>query len=249
MKVMLRRSPRFTMPITKHRRKCKRLRAERMPRRKDTRGVVRIPRVVGQGFQGIGRSGDFLFELRSDYRTLFVYNENAHTQTDKCNNIAGGGNAIVRPYRPSGRVIGIPTGFNMGFRHLQEHHTVFGVAREMIDTAIDEIVDHVVAHPNRFDKIKFSANADGKIGTGIFVVGDDVRNYITERLLLLPRLIDRRLHMIRADALTSPDVAPTGASHAPSSVPPSSSFMPLSAAPFFPRRSEATLMNALDLQT
>ena len=76
-------------------------------------------------------------------------------------------------------------------------HPRFGYARSLIDGAIDEIVEHVVAYPNRFDAIKFSAPEDGKLGTGIFHVGDDVRDYITHRLTNIPKSIDRRMHKKR----------------------------------------------------
>ena len=202
-----RRSPRFAQ-VTRRRRKH-RSRAERAPICKASRGVVRIPVVVKEVFQGLGRVGDFNHELRSDYRTLFVYNENAYTQTDKLQNYPGGGNAIIRPFRPSGRAIGVPTGFDNGFRSLDEQDPQFGSARTMIDEAIGEIVEHVAANPNRFDAIKFSANHDGKLGTGIFSIDEQVREYITMRLMTLPKLIDRRLHKMRFGwAATSPLTPP-----------------------------------------
>lgn len=192
----VRRSPRF-FKLAKPVRRRKRSRLEVVPVRKLHRGVVKIPKVVGAVFKAPRQPGDFVHELRTDYKTLFVYNENAFTQTDKRDNHPGGGNAAIRPYRPSGRAIGIPTGYELGFVSMSSTHPRFGCARSLIDGAIDEIVEHVVAYPNRFDVIKFSATEDGKLGTGIFRVGDDVRDYITHRLTSLPKLIDRRMHKKR----------------------------------------------------
>ena len=192
----VRRSPRFFKPAKLCRRR-KRSRPEVLPARKLHRGVVKIPKVIGAVFKAPRQPGDFVHELRTDYRTLFVYNENAFTQTDKRDNHPGGGNAAIRPYRPSGRAIGIPTGYEVGFASMSSTHPRFGYARSLIDGAIDEIVEHVVAYPNRFDAIKFSATEDGKLGTGIFHVGDDVRDYITHRLTNIPKSIDRRMHKKR----------------------------------------------------
>lgn len=172
--------------------------------RRVPRGVVRIPRVAGTVFVGRGQLGDFEWELRrggdESRRTLYVYNENARQQRDKSDHTAGGGNAVIRPYRRVGCAIGMPTGFHAGFANLEEEDPMFGSARALIDEAIDEIVQHVAACPGRFDKIAFSRGADGLIGTGIFHVDDAVRVYITRRLREVPRLVDRASHAARRAA-------------------------------------------------
>ena len=145
-------------------------------------------------FQGCGRKGDYQYMLtQPNHRTLCIYNENLFQQRNKQSTTAGGGNACARPWRSEGSAIGIPTGQGVGYRSLDEpiHSQVEETAKDTIGEAIDEIVNHVVANPTRFDTIHYSVNREGEelIGMGIFHIGEDVREYITKAIKALPAMI------------------------------------------------------------
>lgn len=98
---------------------------------------------------------------------------------------SGGGNAAIRPYNkynPKIRVpqsAGIPTGNMGGFSSLDEE------AKLHIDGAVQEIKELIQEHG--FTRVYYSADEDGKLGTSIFVIGDDVRDYITKQIQSLSR--------------------------------------------------------------
>src|SRR5262249_42909522 len=91
---------------------------------------------------------------------------------------AGGGNAAIRPYqcRQPQRAAGVPTGAGgHGYPPLDDD------ARQTIDDAIATIA--ALRAPGTYRRLVYSAADElGDLGTGIFVVGDDVRAYIVDQL-------------------------------------------------------------------
>ena len=148
--------------------------------------------VRGSVFRGRDQEGDFgwMIGQPEHERTLFVFNDNeeqfrAYFADRKrgAGCVAGGGNAVIRPYRCQDppRAAGIPTGSGgRGYERLTDEVRVvieeaIGVIRGLLDSGA-------------YDQLLYSAaNADGDLGTGIFTVGDDVRRYIVDRLWGLGR--------------------------------------------------------------
>ena len=76
----------------------------------------RPPEIVIEAgaFTRPGTIGDYGWQLQPEQyheygRALHVYNENMQQQNNKDSTLAGGGNAIARPFRQYGRSIGMPT--------------------------------------------------------------------------------------------------------------------------------------------
>jgi len=150
-----------------------------------TSGVVMD--IIGSIFNGRGRPGDFEWMiLQPDYAdALFVFNDNeeqflAYLQdpTDPLGCARGGGNAAVRPYRCAEpvRAAGIPTGAHgVGYGRLDEG------TRQVIDDAV-AVVRRLVTSRGYRRVIYSSADESGRLGTGIFDVGNDVKDYIVEQL-------------------------------------------------------------------
>ena len=155
--------------------------------------------IVKVWFQATGKHGDYAWMLRQHQydRVLMIYNENLLQQRDKTSNFAGAGNACARPFRVSGKAIGIPTGHRgAGFQSL--HQLVDdgrSTVKQVIDEAIAEIVQHVVIQPSRFDTICYCVNnaRENLIGSGMFRIGDSVRTYITAAICSLPEKISSAL--------------------------------------------------------
>jgi hypothetical protein len=140
--------------------------------------------VTGVVFNGQGRDGDFSWMIEQlQYReVLFIFNDNEvqfkiHRQnpnaTEGCS--AGGGNAIIRPYQCLNppRAAGIPTG--------PDYITLTPDAKNNIDDAIN-MIKSIVARQH-YKRIMYnSSEPDGRLGTRIFVVGDDVKDYIVRQL-------------------------------------------------------------------
>lgn len=155
----------------------------------------------GHGFMG----GDFYRILTNDSackESLCIFNDNtdqwefygAHP-TERQH--AGGGNACARPWQHLEDAIGMPTG---PYASLTETHNVsfageektIHTAKEIIDEAIKRIVRLLVKHPEK-ETIYYSVDtpASKKIGLAIFrhAVGNDVVDYITDKIIELPRLV------------------------------------------------------------
>lgn len=144
--------------------------------------------VTGLVFRGAGRYGDFSWMIEQpDYAdALFVFNDNEEQFSAYMKDpdgaagcSAGGGNAVIRPYRCASppRAAGIPTGTlgAGGYPALTD-----GV-RRVIDEAIAHIRSLVARH--RYRRVFYSAaDARGALGTGIFAVGEDVKEYVVTRL-------------------------------------------------------------------
>ena len=143
--------------------------------------------VIGSVFAGRGKPGDFEWMIRQpDYAdALFVFNDNeeqflAHLRdpTDPRGCVRGGGNAAIRPYRCTDpvRAAGVPTGVGgAGYRALTDEN------RRVIDDAVAVVGDLVRSGGHR-RVIYSAADGSGRLGTGIFDVGDDVKAYILQRL-------------------------------------------------------------------
>jgi hypothetical protein len=149
-----------------------------------------VVQVIGSVYEGRGREGDFAWMIRQPHhdRALFIFNDNeeqfrAH-RDDPCGGAGcseGGGNAVIRPYQCTDppRAAGIPTGSRgRGYSALTA-----GV-QEVIDDAL--FVIGGLRASGRYDRAYYSAADDrGSLGTGIFQVADEVKEYITAGLLRL----------------------------------------------------------------
>lgn len=125
---------------------------------------------------------------RSEYQdVLFVFNDNEeqfyeHYQSPNdfkgsgC--LPGGGNAVIRPFQCQSpqRAAGIPTG--PGYDRLTQH------VQAVLDAAIEQVVR--VASREKLTRIFYNAKSEaGDLGYGIFHPGDDVRQYIVDKLRAL----------------------------------------------------------------
>ena len=151
-----------------------------MPGASDNPSPLKVSGVI---FSGPRKYGDFSWMMiQEEYQNaLFVFNDNeqqykAHrddpASIEGC--MAGGGNAIIRPYQCEAkpRAAGIPTGPN--------YHSLTPEVKQIVDEAIAAIRDIVLK--NGYNQIFYSANAEGKLGTHIFAPGDDVKTYILQQL-------------------------------------------------------------------
>jgi len=142
-------------------------------------------KIVASRFQGFGMIGDFdyMIKLPEYADTLFIFNDDIES-IHKYNK--GKGNAIIRPYNKYNPAIkiprsaGIPTGTrvkNQGFKRLDDTTKIY------IDDAIENIKNLIKQY--NYNKIVFSANSDGNLGSGIFKIDQSVINYITEQIKML----------------------------------------------------------------
>jgi hypothetical protein len=133
----------------------------------------------GEGI-ACGAETAYLLDLAA---TVFVFNDNLESWA-KRDHERGGGNAVIRsvsrnPIAHLNRPLacGIPTGSQgRGFSSLSDN------AKSVIDTALEELhVSHILKGARR---IVYCAESDedATIGTGIFNVSQDVKDYITSRL-------------------------------------------------------------------
>ena len=139
---------------------------------------------VRSTFTSTGTQGDFgwMIEQEQYARSLFIFNDNeAQFKEFHANEpsglLAGGGNAIIRPYqggeRP--RAAGIPTGDGVGYKQLDAH------IEDVIDMALEHI-EKLMASGN-YDEIIYSYDSvENTLGSGIFDIDIEVRNYIFQAL-------------------------------------------------------------------
>ena len=143
--------------------------------------------VIKSQFSGGRQDGDFSWMIdRPEYaRSLFIFNDNEAQfiafQTGHAAGLsAGGGNAAIRPYQGHSpiRAAGIPTGNHGGYQKLDKN------VRALVDDAIAHI-RRLLATGN-YDQVIFSYDAKNEtLGTGIFQVADEVKNYIYESICSL----------------------------------------------------------------
>ena len=122
-------------------------------------------------------STDFIKLIKKDKNSLFIFNDNEEHFPNSCQN--GRGNAAIRSYRCTNPVqaVGIPTGTlnKGGYSYLTKHRKTiinkgFNILKNLLATGI-------------YDKVYFNIDKNGEYGTGIFVVGESVKQYILDKIL------------------------------------------------------------------
>ena len=143
-------------------------------------------KVVRSTYRGAGVLGDYLWMIDQPEfaRALFVFNDNeeqfdAYVAGEARGFTAGGGNAAIRPLRRHlpPRAAGVPTGKNgRGYSALD------ATTKSKIDEAL-AVVETLLKSGN-YDQIVVSTSKDGDtLGTGIFEVALEVRDYIYQQLV------------------------------------------------------------------
>ena len=143
-------------------------------------------KVIRSIFSGAGISGDYLWMIDQPEfaRALFIFNDNeeqfdAYIAGEESGFSAGGGNAAIRPLRRHSppRAAGVPTG-----KHGLGYSAFDTSTKAKIDEAL-AVVDALLNTGN-YDKIVVSTSKDGDtLGTGIFEVSREVRDYIFSQLV------------------------------------------------------------------
>ena len=140
-------------------------------------------KLIGVKFTKPNQFGDFNWMChQNEYSdSLFIFNDNEEYH-NTCN--GGAGNAIMRKYNKYSKLdkpksAGIPTGTLEygGYQSLSNHSI------NQINNAFDEIIKLINIY--KYKKIYYSSELDGKLGTSIFNVSDNVVKYITHRLFTL----------------------------------------------------------------
>jgi hypothetical protein len=134
--------------------------------------------LVASQFKNKEQNGDFKWMIKQPkYKnSLFIFNDNEEQfLSQSC--LQGGGNAIIRPYQCEDppRCTGIPTG-KMGKGYLSLSPEILVI----INTSLDKI--KLLLKTGRYKEVIYSSDKIGGLGTGIFIVGDDVKNYIVNGL-------------------------------------------------------------------
>lgn len=142
--------------------------------------------ITGTVFKRPGEYGDFAWMIEQpEYAdALFIFNDNeeqflAYRSDPRppwaCTE--GGGNAVIRPYQCQDppRAAGIPTGSaGRGYQELNDH------VRSIIDRAISDIRE--LLETGRYERVFYSSDGKGGLGTGIFTVSDDIKEYVVQEL-------------------------------------------------------------------
>lgn len=143
--------------------------------------------IIKSEFSCLGQDGDFSWMIdRPEYaRSLFIFNDNEaqfhafHTgHADGLS--AGGGNAAIRPYQGHSpiRAAGIPTGNHGGYTQLDKN----------VCALVDDAIAHIrgLLATGNYDQVIFSYDSKEKtLGTGIFKVADEVKDYIYQSICSL----------------------------------------------------------------
>ena len=139
--------------------------------------------VIGIKYLRPNQFGDFNYmSSKNKYsNALFIFNDNEEYH-NTCK--GGAGNAIMRKYNKYSKLdkpssAGIPTGTLEygGYKNLDAH------AKKQIDDSFEEITQLITLH--KYKQVYYSSELDGKLGTSLFEVNDDVLKYITHRLFNL----------------------------------------------------------------
>ena len=145
--------------------------------------------VIGSIFDGRDRDGDFTWMIEQpEYAdALFIFNDNeelfrTHQRDpgDPRGCARGGGNAAIRPYQcvEPVRAAGIPTGVGgAGYPELTD------AVRDVIDEAVAEV--RALLASGAYARVFYSAEPGGQLGSGIFVIDEDVKSYVVEHLRAL----------------------------------------------------------------
>ena len=144
--------------------------------------AIKVSRSV---FGGAGVSGDYLWMSNQPEfaRALFVFNDNeeqfdAFVEGKPSGFTAGGGNAAIRPLRKllPPRAAGVPTG-----KHGRGYSVLDMPTKAKIDEALAVIV--ALLKTGDYDQVVIPKSKDcNTLGTGIFQVAPEVRDYIFEKL-------------------------------------------------------------------
>ena len=160
--------------------------------------------VIGSVFRGPGTAGDFkwMIERREYDRSLFIFNDNEE-QFDafvggdcKSGWAAGVGNAAIRPYQCASfrRAAGAPTGSRgSGYSSLTED-----VMQKIYQPL--SIISKLFSTGD-YGRVFLSLDPErATLGTGIFRVGDDVRDYIYRSLMNIKEVF--LIHIMQIITLT-----------------------------------------------
>ena len=137
--------------------------------------------ILGTVYKKKGQEGDFEWQITSgEYEdALFLFNDDEKRHHWKK---AGTGNAVIRKYNKHSlstpRSHGIVTGKEKGYESLTAE----------VKTKIDECINEVkqIIQTYGYKKVYYSAaTPNGLLGTSIFQVGMDVREYITNQIRTL----------------------------------------------------------------
>lgn len=150
-----------------------------------SRGIPSV-KVIGIVYSGPNKIGDFMWMSRIDHqrnelgKNLYIFGD---SEKDHNTSNPGINSAIMRQFNKySGLIIpysfGIPTGNERGGYSSLNAYTM-----HQINMAFEELEEDLVRYS--YEKIYFSANPDGLIGTNSHDVGWDVINYITEKMIAL----------------------------------------------------------------
>ena len=138
----------------------------------------RIKRIVGVKYDSPHMDFEKLMKLEEFQHCLFIFNDNFH---DHFTAYRGGGNARVRCYNNYStfnppKSFGIPTGRSGGYKSLVD-------GQSDIDTCLAELIE--LLNKNAYDSIVYSVDCYGQplIGSGIFQIGPEVKQYITRFIL------------------------------------------------------------------
>lgn len=134
-------------------------------------------KVIGIKFEGKDKIGDFEYmnEQNEYVNSLFIFNDNEEYH-NTCKR--GGGNAVMRKYNKYNTTLvkpksaGIPTGTlkNGGYTELNEE------IKLTINNSFEEIKELIKTY--KYDTIYYSVGEDNKLGTNLFVVDENVIDYI-----------------------------------------------------------------------
>ena len=143
-------------------------------------------KVVRSIYRCAGVLGDYFWMVKQPEfaRALFIFNDNeeqfnAFVAGEASGFTAGGGNAAIRPLRKLSppRAAGVPTG-----RHGRGYSALDAPTKAKIDQALVIIRDLVKT--GNYDQLVISVSKDGNtLGTGIYEVAPEVRDYIFQQLL------------------------------------------------------------------
>ena len=142
--------------------------------------------VIASVFDKPGMAGDFFWMSRQaeHEKTLFIFNDNeeqfrAFVKGERSGITAGGGNAGIRPLRglKPPRAAGVPTGSRGGGYSRFDEST-----KKVIDESLSVIQE--LLNSGDYERMIFSKDESSpSLGTGIFLVAEDVKKYIHDSLM------------------------------------------------------------------
>ena len=142
--------------------------------------------VIASVFDKPGMEGDFFWMSRQaeHEKTLFIFNDNeeqfrAFVKGERSGITAGGGNAGIRPLRglKPPRAAGVPTGSRGGGYSRFDEST-----KKVIDESLSVIQE--LLNSGDYERMIFSKDESSpSLGTGIFLVAEDVKKYIHDSLM------------------------------------------------------------------